>query len=676
MAIPCPDCGRPLPAQAPSCPACGVRLVGPDAQRLWQVDQQLATLSRERTALLTQLRAPAPAPEARMTAAGRPPHRARSWTVQQLLLTGGVVLLFVAAVVFIAVAWRRIGTGGQVAVLAVVTASGIAGARALARRGLLASAEAVAVLTVGLALLDAFAVRRYGLLSSDRLEPPTYWLLGLPAVALVLLGGARAARRSLAFPVAVTLVAAAWPGALVGSLGVEVAGVAVVAAGAWVVGLAAALALSRSVRRPVLVAVAAVAAGWLLLGAQASVVAVATDRPTVGLPALGAAAVLVAGLVVAARRTAAVPHAAAVIAAYALSVLVVVAETHHAGPWGLAALSAAASLVVGAVVATGSASRLTSGAPTALVGLAWLAGLVSVTEADASWWATGTWLAVTSVSAAVASRAVHGAARPALWGYTAVTGALAVAAFAHAGSDAVRVAVTTAAAVLLAAAAATRRERREEPGLGVGAAVGTAVAAGYALAADQRPLLLLAIALGVVGATALLYGALPHRGLVAVLGVALCSAATWSLDVEADVRTVEAYSVPLAVLALGAGLVRRYRHPRAPSWTTVGPGLAAGLLPSALASVPDAGLVRPVLTLAAAVAVTAVGVRLHEQGPVVTGVVASVVVALAQAGPYAVALPRWLSLGLAGALLLAMGFRYEQRRRDAIAAAHWLAGLR
>jgi hypothetical protein len=204
----------------------------------------------------------------------------------------------------------------------------------------------------------------------------------------------------------------------------------------------------------------------------------------------------------------------------------------------------------------------------------------------------------------------------------------------------------------------------------------TGAGAAYALAAEQRPLVLLAVVLGVAGAAVLLYGTLPHRGLVAIGGVGLCTAATWSLALDAEVRTVEAYSLPLAVLALGAGLVRRARHPQAPSWTTLGPGLAAGLMPSAFASVPDAGLVRPVLTLAAAVATAAIGVRLREQAPVVTGVIASVVVAVAQAGPYAVAMPRWLSLGLAGALLLTMGFRYEQRRRDAIAAAHWLSALR
>ena len=39
-------------------------------------------------------------------------------------------------------------------------------------------------------------------------------------------------------------------------------------------------------------------------------------------------------------------------------------------------------------------------------------------------------------------------------------------------------------------------------------------------------------------------------------------------------------------------------------------------------------------------------------------------VALDLLGPYAAALPRWLSLGGAGTLLLVVGATYEQRRRD------------
>ena len=56
-AVPCPSCQAPLPAGGASeCPACHLPLTGPVAARLWEVDQSLATLTRERASLLTTLR--------------------------------------------------------------------------------------------------------------------------------------------------------------------------------------------------------------------------------------------------------------------------------------------------------------------------------------------------------------------------------------------------------------------------------------------------------------------------------------------------------------------------------------------------------------------------------------------------------------------------------------------
>ena len=54
--IPCPACSRFLPESPTSCPGCHLPLTGPDAARLWQVDQTLATLQRERTTLISSLR--------------------------------------------------------------------------------------------------------------------------------------------------------------------------------------------------------------------------------------------------------------------------------------------------------------------------------------------------------------------------------------------------------------------------------------------------------------------------------------------------------------------------------------------------------------------------------------------------------------------------------------------
>ena len=73
-AVPCPSCHAPLPAGGASeCPACHLPLTGPVAARLWEVDQSLATLTRERASLLATLRrgpAAALAPEAGARGAG------------------------------------------------------------------------------------------------------------------------------------------------------------------------------------------------------------------------------------------------------------------------------------------------------------------------------------------------------------------------------------------------------------------------------------------------------------------------------------------------------------------------------------------------------------------------------------------------------------------------------
>src|SRR4051794_29349486 len=50
---PCPNCGAPL-AGTPTCASCGLRLTGPEAVRLWEVDQQLFALDDQRTDLLVE----------------------------------------------------------------------------------------------------------------------------------------------------------------------------------------------------------------------------------------------------------------------------------------------------------------------------------------------------------------------------------------------------------------------------------------------------------------------------------------------------------------------------------------------------------------------------------------------------------------------------------------------
>ncbi|CAM5374111.1 hypothetical protein SAVIM338S_01573 [Streptomyces avidinii] len=188
-----------------------------------------------------------------------------------------------------------------------------------------------------------------------------------------------------------------------------------------------------------------------------------------------------------------------------------------------------------------------------------------------------------------------------------------------------------------------------------------------ALATGSAPVLALVLALaGVVCAGA---AARPERRAVGWAAGALFLAATWVRLAASDVTVPEAYTLPVTVLALAVGFVRRRRDPLASSWVAYGPGLAATLLPSTVAVWGDPHWVRPLLLGAAALAVTLAGARRRLRAPLLLGGATLAAVAVHELTPYVVqvvdALPRWLPPALAGVLLLAVGATYEKRLRDA-----------
>jgi hypothetical protein len=151
---------------------------------------------------------------------------------------------------------------------------------------------------------------------------------------------------------------------------------------------------------------------------------------------------------------------------------------------------------------------------------------------------------------------------------------------------------------------------------------------------------------------------------VAAGGALLLSASSWVRLLDADVRAPEPYVVPLALVALALGYARRRRDPEVRSFAAYGAALTALLVPSLLASFDDDTLTRPLLLGAAALVVLLVGARERLQAPLVVGGAVLAVDALHQLAPYAGALPRWLTLGAVGLLLVGVGATYEQRRRD------------
>ena len=154
----------------------------------------------------------------------------------------------------------------------------------------------------------------------------------------------------------------------------------------------------------------------------------------------------------------------------------------------------------------------------------------------------------------------------------------------------------------------------------------------------------------------------------------------WTRLALADVGTVEAYSLPVAVLLAGAAwLVGRTRPggPRAvPSWALEGPALAVALGPTALLALGDPGVVRQAVGLVAGAVLLAAGATWRRRAPVDVGAVAVVALGLQALLPYADDIPRWISLGTVGAVLVLLGATFEDRRRDIHEAKRRYASLR
>jgi hypothetical protein len=240
------------------------------------------------------------------------------------------------------------------------------------------------------------------------------------------------------------------------------------------------------------------------------------------------------------------------------------------------------------------------------------------------------------------------------------------------GPDGTDIALTTTLALGCVALARWRAEGEEELLFGVGSLVLVVLAVGVA---DDRGWAYVAAAVAAAYGLALVgYAVRPARRLVVAGAVVALTYATWAALAEAGVETVEAYTVPLALLLLGASAWCRHLLGRR-SWLVAGPGLLVGFVPPTLLTVTDAGVTRPLLTAAAAVAVLALGAGRRWQAPVVVGAASAVLVAVSELGPYTLHLPRSITLGTLGVLLLALGARYEQRRANARQAVSWLASM-
>jgi hypothetical protein len=190
--------------------------------RVWEIDTALTHLDGRRHELLAERgrlmqvlqaattgRAAAPAGQAPWgaPAPGAMAPVRQEWTprrVQNLLLGLGALLLAVAATVFGAVTYDRLGIGGRAAVLLALTAVAALAAPRLRTRGLGATAESVAAVTLALAALDAWGLRRLGVGTDLVLAD---WL-PIAAASLAALGAGYAVATGLRVPRLASLVLA------------------------------------------------------------------------------------------------------------------------------------------------------------------------------------------------------------------------------------------------------------------------------------------------------------------------------------------------------------------------------------------------------------------------------------------------------------------------------------
>lgn len=207
----------------------------------------------------------------------------------------------------------------------------------------------------------------------------------------------------------------------------------------------------------------------------------------------------------------------------------------------------------------------------------------------------------------------------------------------------------------------------------------------FAAAEDEAGLVgpaTLALLVGALALAVLAAGPAPAeaRWWSAGLGAAELVALVWLRLAEHDVTAPEAYTLPVALVLALAGWAASRGQPGGvrgvASWRLEGPTLAMALGPTALVALGDPGLTRQLVGLGLGALVLALGAATRRRAPVDVGAAVLVVVGLQALLPYADDVPRWLSLGVAGALLVALGATFEERRRDLGQARRRYAALR
>ncbi|MGC4849626.1 SCO7613 C-terminal domain-containing membrane protein [Micromonospora sp. DT15] len=223
------------------------------------------------------------------------------------------------------------------------------------------------------------------------------------------------------------------------------------------------------------------------------------------------------------------------------------------------------------------------------------------------------------------------------------------------------------AALVLTAAAVTPARVRLGRVLDAAAQAVALVAAVLAVEA-ARHLATICVLWGAAVALRLLRRGEPAGRRWAFAGIAAGSEllGAWVLLAAGGVTALEAYTLPAAALAVGAGLLALRTRPGLTSWPALGPGLVAALLPSLVSVLAGADPQpwRRLLLGAAATGAVLAGATRRWQAPVLLGGGVLTLLALHELARGWDLLPRWIYLGIGGLALVGLAATYERRRRD------------
>lgn len=336
-----------------------------------------------------------------------------------------------------------------------------------------------------------------------------------------------------------------------------------------------------------------------------------------------------------------------------------------AGDSVLVTLAVTTTVVVLSLLAAAVLDRQRADAGWVLLPAAAIAAAPTIGWAAMSPAASVLTLAATTLAAGAGAVIARGATRAVYAGLAALLGASFVGVAAHAAGASTPAAGFAAAlaagSVALVGVYLLRGQAASRAVLEAAAALAAFTGAATAAASSTTWLAGTLTALVPIAAVAALS---PDRRVRYGVAAAMLSlGAVWAWLAAARIDAVEAYTAPAAAAALAAGIIG-WRSGPGRSWLTLGPALVLAIGPTLVIGLAEDDAVRVLVAVALSVAAVIAGAVLRLQAPLWIGAVALIVIGVDQWGADLVAMPRWITLGAAGVLLMWVGATFEHRRRD------------